>query len=36
MSIPADKENRVDLIGGATSLSFDGRDELLAGVLLDL
>lgn len=32
----ADKENRADLIGGATSLSLDGRDELLAGVLLDL
>lgn len=32
----ADKENRADLIGGASSLSLDGRDEVLAGVLLDL
>ncbi len=32
----ADKENRADLIGGASSLSLDGKDELLAGVLLDL
>ena len=32
----ADSENRADLIGGASSLSLDDKDELLAGVLLDL
>jgi len=32
----ARSENRSDLIGGAGSLSLEGRDDLLAGVLLDL
>ncbi|WP_420538466.1 N-acetylmuramoyl-L-alanine amidase [Marinobacter subterrani] len=32
----ANSENRSDLIGGAGGLSLDGRDETLAGVLLDL
>ena len=32
----AQSENRSDLIGGAGGLSLEGRDEMLAGVLLDL
>ena len=32
----ATKENRADLIGGASSLNLGNRDDLLAGVLLDL
>lgn len=32
----AQSENRSDLIGGAGGLSLDGRDDTLAGVLLDL
>lgn len=32
----AQSENRSDLIGGAGGLSLDGRDDMLAGVLLDL
>lgn len=32
----ADTENRSDLIGGAGSVSLDGKDQVLAGVLLDL
>jgi len=32
----ASKENRADLIGGASTLSLDDRDDVLAGVLLDL
>lgn len=32
----AQSENRSDLIGGAGALSLEGRDEMLAGVLLDL
>lgn len=32
----AQSENRSDLIGGAGSVSLDGRDDMLAGVLLDL
>ncbi len=32
----ASKENRADLIGGASNLSLDDRDDVLAGVLLDL
>ena len=32
----ARSENRADLIGGAGSLSLEGRDDMLAGVLLDL
>jgi len=32
----ARSENRSDLIGGAGNLSLEGRDDLLAGVLLDL
>ena len=32
----AQSENRSDLIGGAGGLSLDGRDDVLAGVLLDL
>ena len=32
----ANSENRSDLIGGAGGLSLDGRDDMLAGVLLDL
>ncbi|GGJ97441.1 N-acetylmuramoyl-L-alanine amidase [Pseudomonas matsuisoli] len=32
----ADNENRSDLIGGAGSLSLEGKDQMLAGVLLDL
>jgi N-acetylmuramoyl-L-alanine amidase len=32
----AKSENRSDLIGGAGGVSLDGRDEMLAGVLLDL
>ena len=32
----AEKENRTDLIGGVGSVSLDDKDDLLAGVLLDL
>ncbi|MGB1807314.1 MAG: N-acetylmuramoyl-L-alanine amidase [Porticoccaceae bacterium] len=32
----ASKENRADLIGGASNLSLDNKDDVLAGVLLDL
>lgn len=32
----AEKENRADLIGGAGIISMDDKDDLLAGVLLDL
>ena len=32
----AEKENRADLIGGAGGVSLDDKDDLLAGVLLDL
>ena len=32
----ASSENRADLIGGASALSLDDKDDLLAGVLLDL
>lgn len=32
----AQKENRADLIGGVGTLSLDDKDEVLAGVLLDL
>ncbi len=32
----AQSENRSDLIGGAGGVSLNGRDEMLAGVLLDL
>jgi N-acetylmuramoyl-L-alanine amidase len=32
----AEKENRADLIGGAGEVSLDDKDDLLAGVLLDL
>jgi len=32
----AQSENRSDLIGGAGGVSLDGRDDMLAGVLLDL
>lgn len=32
----ADTENRSDLIGGAGSVSLDDKDQVLAGVLLDL
>jgi N-acetylmuramoyl-L-alanine amidase len=32
----ASKENRADLIGGASILSLDDKDDVLAGVLLDL
>lgn len=32
----AKSENRSDLIGGAGGVSLDGRDDMLAGVLLDL
>ena len=32
----ATKENRADLIGGASSLSLGDKDDVLAGVLLDL
>ena len=32
----AKKENSADLIGGVGSVSLDGKDDLLAGVLLDL
>lgn len=32
----ARSENRADLIGGAGSLSLEGKDDMLAGVLLDL
>jgi|AntDeeMinimDraft_5_1070356.scaffolds.fasta_scaffold00190_27 N-acetylmuramoyl-L-alanine amidase len=32
----ARSENRSDLIGGAGNLSLEGRDDMLAGVLLDL
>jgi len=32
----AEKENRADLIGGVGSVSLDDKDDLLAGVLLDL
>ena len=32
----ASKENRADLIGGASTLSLDDKDDVLAGVLLDL
>ncbi|WP_336366252.1 N-acetylmuramoyl-L-alanine amidase [Marinobacter sp. C2H3] len=32
----AQTENRSDLIGGTGGVSLDGRDEMLAGVLLDL
>ena len=32
----AEKENRSDLIGGVGSVSLDDKDDLLAGVLLDL
>ena len=32
----AKKQNNADLIGGATALNLDGKDEVLAGVLLDL
>ena len=32
----AKTENRSDLIGGAGGVSLDGRDDMLAGVLLDL
>ena len=32
----ATSENRADLIGGASALSLDDKDDLLAGVLLDL
>ncbi|MBE0485553.1 N-acetylmuramoyl-L-alanine amidase [Marinobacter sp.] len=32
----AQSENRSDLIGGAGGLSLEGRDDVLAGVLLDL
>ena len=32
----AAKENRADLIGGVGSVSLDDKDDLLAGVLLDL
>lgn len=28
--------NRADLIGGTSNLSLDGKDDVLAGVLLDL
>lgn len=32
----AERENRADLIGGVGSVSLDDKDDLLAGVLLDL
>jgi len=32
----AKKQNNADLIGGATALNLDDKDEVLAGVLLDL
>lgn len=32
----AKKQNNADLIGGATALNLDNKDEMLAGVLLDL
>lgn len=32
----AEKENRADLIGGAGEVTLDDKDDLLAGVLLDL
>ena len=32
----AEKENRADLIGGVGSVSLDDKDDVLAGVLLDL
>ena len=32
----ASKENRADLIGGSSNLSLDNKDDVLAGVLLDL
>ncbi|MCZ6502646.1 MAG: N-acetylmuramoyl-L-alanine amidase [Gammaproteobacteria bacterium] len=32
----AEKENRADLIGGVSGVSLDDKDDLLAGVLLDL
>lgn len=32
----AEKENRADLIGGVGNVSLDDKDDLLAGVLLDL
>jgi len=32
----AEKENRADLIGGVGSVSLDDKDDMLAGVLLDL
>ena len=32
----ADSENQSDLIGGAGNVSLDGKDKMLAGVLLDL
>lgn len=32
----AQKENAADLIGGVGSVSLDGKDDMLAGVLLDL
>ena len=32
----AERENRADLIGGVDSVSLDDKDDLLAGVLLDL
>ncbi|MGB2115898.1 MAG: N-acetylmuramoyl-L-alanine amidase [Porticoccaceae bacterium] len=32
----AKKQNNADLIGGATALNLDDKDEMLAGVLLDL
>ncbi|MGO1500219.1 MAG: N-acetylmuramoyl-L-alanine amidase [Marinobacter sp.] len=32
----AQSENRSDLVGGTGGVSLDGRDEMLAGVLLDL
>jgi len=32
----AEKQNRADLIGGVGSVSLDDKDDLLAGVLLDL
>jgi N-acetylmuramoyl-L-alanine amidase len=32
----AKKQNNADLIGGATALNLGAKDEMLAGVLLDL
>ena len=32
----AKKQNNADLIGGSTALNLDDKDEMLAGVLLDL